>query len=83
MAPTTQEIAELANTPPSIPGVTFTAPSGVTAYGVTPTLIPCPTTLMTTCSAAIANGPYQGLIALKKLYTLDAVAVRRPAAKRT
>ena len=74
VAPTTQEIADLANTPPSIPGVTFTAPSGVVAYGVTPTLIPCPTTLMSTCSAAIANGPYQGLIALKKLYTLDAVA---------
>ena len=74
VAPTAQEIADLANTPPSIPGVTFTAPSGVVAYGVTPTLIPCPTTLMSTCSAAIANGPYQGLIALKKLYTLDAVA---------
>ena len=74
VAPTDSEIAALGTTPPSIPGVTFTAPSGVTAYGVTPTLIPCPTTLVATCSAAIGNGPYQGLIALKKLYTLDAVA---------
>ena len=74
VAPSTSQIAALATTPPSIPGVTFTAPAGVTAYGVTPTLIPCPTTLMATCSAAIGNGPYQGLIALKKLYTLDAVA---------
>jgi len=76
VAPTTAQIAALANNAPTIPNVTFSAPAGVTAYGVTPTMIPCPPSnaLVATCSAAIGNGPYQGLIALKKLYTLDAVA---------
>ena len=42
VAPTASQISALATTPPTIPGVTFSAPSGVTAYGVTPTLISVP-----------------------------------------
>jgi hypothetical protein len=79
VAPTSSQIAALANTPPTISGVTFTAQAGLTAYGVTPALIPCPQpdgtiVLVATCSAPIGTGPYQGLIALKKKYNLDAIA---------
>jgi hypothetical protein len=72
VAPTNAQIAALANTPPSIPNVTFVAPAGVTAYGVTPIACQPPSTF--TCSAPIQSGPYQGLIALKKTYNLDSVA---------
>jgi hypothetical protein len=78
VSPTAAQIAALANTPPTIPSVTFVAPAGVTAYGVTSILIPCNSggviTMVATCSAPIGSGPYQGLIALKKQYQLDAVA---------
>jgi hypothetical protein len=75
VAPTAAQVADLANHPPTIPNVTFVAPAGVVAYGVTPALIDCPPAgLVATCSGAVATGPYQGLIALKKKYDLDAVA---------
>jgi hypothetical protein len=69
VAPSAQEIADLANTPPSIPGVTF-APSGVTACGVR--RHPCPTTL-DDLQRRDCERPMPGP-SLKKLYTLDAVA---------
>src|SRR5579871_678476 len=72
VAPTNAQIAALANNPPSIPNVTFVAPAGVTAYGVTPIACQPPSTF--TCSAPIQSGPYQGLVALKKTYNLDSVA---------
>src|SRR4051812_23479508 len=53
VAPTTAQIAALANTPPAIPSVSFVAPSGVTAYGVTPMLISCNGVMLSTCSAPI------------------------------
>ena len=72
VAPTNAQIAALANTPPVIPSVTFVAPAGVTAYGAT--LVPCDNLGNTTCNATIQGGPYQGLMALKKSYSLDVVA---------
>jgi hypothetical protein len=76
VAPTNQQIANLANNPPVISGVTFTAQAPVVAYGVTPLQQLCgtPPVLQFNCSGTIQNGPYQGLIALKKVYGLDAVA---------
>jgi hypothetical protein len=65
VAPTATEIADLADTPPVIPDVTFTAPTGVTAYGAT---------LKGSGNGQILSGPYQGLTALKTFYDLDAVA---------
>jgi hypothetical protein len=72
VAPTNAQIADLANHPPSIPGVSYAATSGETPYGVT--LVPCDNAGNTSCSSTIQNGPYQGLIALKRIYNLDAVA---------
>ena len=70
--PTAAQIAALSNYPPSITNVAYVAPSGVTAYGIT--LTTCDNLGNTTCSAQIASGTYQGLMALKKVYLLDAVA---------
>ena len=70
VAPTTDQIAALSDTPPVIPDITFAAPGGVTAYGAT---------LKGSSAGQILSGPYQGLIALKKFYDLDVVA-RTPAA---
>ena len=72
VAPTPAQIADLANHPPAISGVAYTGPSGVTSYGVT--LLPCDNLGNTTCNGTIQNGSYQGLIALKKVYGLDAIA---------
>ena len=72
VAPTAQNVTDLSLTPPAIPNVTFVAPAGVTAYGVK--LIPCDQLGNTKCNGAIGSGPYVGLIALKQVYNLDAVA---------
>ena len=48
VAPTNAQVTALGNNPPSIPSVTFVAPAGVTAYGITP--IPClPPATFTCC----------------------------------
>jgi hypothetical protein len=65
VAPSTAQVADLSNHPPTIPDVRFVAPAGVTAYGAT---------LVGSGNGQIQNGPYQGLIALKKYYSLDVVA---------
>ena len=70
--PTAAQIAALANSPPSLTDVAYVAPAGVTAYGVT--LTTCDNLGNTSCSAQVASGTYQGLMALKKVYILDAVA---------
>jgi hypothetical protein len=86
VSPTAAQIDALKNTPPTIPGVTFVAPwdpspaGQLVAYGVTSAKIPCPqddgtTLLLDTCNMQIGNGPYEGLMALKKQYNLSAVAV--------
>jgi len=83
VSPTAAQVDALKNAPPSIPGVTFSAPwstDPTVAYGVTSAQIPCPqddgtTLLATTCNMQIGNGPYEGLMALKKQYNLSAVAV--------
>jgi hypothetical protein len=72
VAPTPAQIAALADLKPTIPQVTFSAPSGVTAYGVA--LIPCNSAGATSCNGTVSTGPYAGLIALKKMYSLDAMA---------
>ncbi len=72
VAPTNQQIANLANNPPVIDGVTYTAQAPLVPYGVT--LLTCDNVGDTTCNGTIQNGPYQGLIALKKVYGLDAIA---------
>ena len=54
--------------------MTFVAPPGVKAYGVTPVQFSCNGVTTFTCSAPIQSGAYQGLMALKKTYNLDAVA---------
>ena len=61
VAPTAAEIADLADHPPSIPNVTFVAPAGVTAYGVTSALISCPPAgMVATCSGADRHGALPG-----------------------
>ncbi len=72
VSPTNQQIANLSNAPPVINGVTYTAPAPLVPYGVT--LLTCDVQGDTTCNGTIQNGPYQGLIALKKVYSLDAIA---------
>lgn len=71
VAPTPAQIANLANNPPAIPNVTFTAAAPLVPYGAT--LLTCDNQGNTTCNGTIQNGPYQGLIALKKIYGLDAI----------
>jgi hypothetical protein len=71
-SPTSAQIANLANQKPTIPDITFTGPAGVTAYGAA--LVACDNLGHTSCNGAVQNGPYQGLIALKKIYTMDAIA---------
>ena len=72
VAPTAQQIANLSNAPPAIANVSFTAAAPLVPYGAT--LLTCDTQGNTTCNGTIQNGPYQGLIALKKVYGLDAIA---------
>src|SRR5262249_7779091 len=72
VAPTPAQIADLSTHPPTISDVTFTAPAPLTPYGVT--LLTCDNHGDTICNGTIQNGPYQGLIALKKVYSLDAIA---------
>src|SRR5215831_9400892 len=72
VAPTSAQIADLSNHPPSISDVTFTASAPLVPYGVT--LLTCDNHGNTICNGTIQNGPYQGLIALKKVYSLDAIA---------
>ncbi|MGE3520764.1 MAG: hypothetical protein AB7J63_17595 [Vicinamibacterales bacterium] len=66
VAPTDAEIAGLSAGVPSIPDVTFATDGSGVAYGVT--------SLGPASSGQITTGPYQGLIALKKVYDLDASA---------
>ena len=75
IAPTAAQIAALstAANQPAVPGISFSAPAGITAYGAA--LVACDNAGNTTCNATVQTGPYQGLIALKKSYQLDAVAV--------
>jgi hypothetical protein len=72
VAPTAAQIASLKDNPPVIPDVTFVADGSSAAYGVTeePPPFGCPNP----CSLTISTGPYAGLIALKKVYRLDATA---------
>jgi hypothetical protein len=63
VAPTAAQIDALKNDPPGIPDVTF-LDSGDAAYGVRLVSTPAP--------SPISTGPYQGLVALKKIYQLDA-----------
>jgi hypothetical protein len=72
VAPTPAQVADLSTHPPTIPDVTFTASAGLTAYGAA--LMTCDNHGDTLCNGTIQNGPYQGLIALKKVYGLDAIA---------
>jgi hypothetical protein len=65
VAPTAAQIDALKNDPPGIPDVTF-LDSGDAAYGVRLVSTPAP--------SPISTGPYQGLVALKKIYQLDAAA---------
>jgi hypothetical protein len=73
VAPTPAQIAALSTQPPTISGVTFTAPAGITAYGATK-VIPPGANANGSVSGTIQKGPYQGLIALKTYYDLDVVA---------
>ena len=73
VAPTNAQIANLSNAPPVISGVTFTAAAPLKSYAAT--LIPCDGQGNTSCNGTIQTGPYQGLIALKQNYNLDAIAV--------
>lgn len=66
VAPTDAEIAGLSSGVPSIPDVTFATGGSGIAYGVT--------SLGPATNGQITTGPYQGLIALKKVYDLDASA---------
>ena len=61
LAPTAAQIAALAGTTPAVPDVTFVT-SGAGSYGVT---------LTSSSNGTITTGPYQGLIALKKVYELN------------
>ncbi len=70
-APTAEQITALTATPPSLPGISFTAPDGSSGYAVQ----------FTTADGApaaqnlsIASGPFQGFIALTTPYTLDITA---------
>ena len=58
VAPTNAQIADLANNPPAIPGVTFVAPSGVTAYGATQ--VACDPQGSTSCSGQIRRVRIRG-----------------------
>jgi len=72
VAPTNAQIAALSNAPPAIPDVTFVAPQGVTAYGITP--VACNPLGQFSCNGQIQTGAYQGLMALKNKYSVDVVA---------
>ena len=72
VAPTPGQIANLANNPPAIPNVSFAAAAPLNPYGAQ--LLTCDNQGRTTCNGTIQNGPYQGLIALKKVYGLDSIA---------
>jgi len=72
VAPTNAQIAALANNPPAIANVTFSAAAPLKPYNAA--LLTCDNQGHTTCNGTIQNGPYQGLIALKKVYGLDAIA---------
>ena len=65
VAPSAAQISALKDTPPTIADVTFIN-SGDAAYGVKLESTPDP--------APISTGPYQGLVALKKIYRLDSTA---------
>jgi hypothetical protein len=65
VAPTAAQIAALKDNPPSISDVTF-IDTGDAAYGVKLESTPAP--------SPISTGPYQGLVALKRIYRLDATA---------
>ena len=64
LSPSDEQIAALAETPPTVPDVAF-VDEGDPAYGVWPT---------GSSTGQISSGPYQGLIALKETYDLDATA---------
>src|SRR3954466_11081706 len=72
VAPTNAQIAALSNAPPAITDVTYVAPQGVTAYGITQ--IACNPQGQMNCNGQIQSGSYQGLLALKKEYRRDVVA---------
>ncbi|HVZ21723.1 MAG TPA: pilus assembly PilX N-terminal domain-containing protein [Vicinamibacterales bacterium] len=61
LTPTDAQIAALKDSTPDIPDVTFVT-DGTGAYGVT---------AGASSNGTISTGPYAGLIALKKTYTLD------------
>src|SRR5665213_420613 len=75
VAPTSAQIAALSQVTnqPTVPGITFAAPAGVTAYGAAQ--VACDNAGDMTCNATVQTGPYQGLMALKKSYQLDVVAL--------
>ena len=79
------KIQALATLTPTIPDVTFVAPTGVSRH--TAPRQPRSRVRRTsspTCSAQIGTGPYQGLMALKKMLTTSTSSrTRRAAARRT
>src|SRR3954462_6680397 len=56
VAPTNAEIAALANNPPSIQDITYVAPTGVTAYGITQ--VACNPQGQFICNGQIQSGSY-------------------------
>ena len=68
VGPTDAQITALGNPSkqPTIPNVTFVTTGGSPAYAVTP--------LGPATSGIIASGPYEGLMALKRQFRLDATA---------
>lgn len=65
VAPSAAQVTALKDNPPAIADVTFVN-AGDAAYGVTLESTPAP--------SPISTGPYAGLVALKKIYRLDATA---------
>ncbi len=67
IAPTVAQLTALTASPPSIPGITYTAADGSAGLKITG---------QAPVSAVISSGssPYQGMIALKTIYDIDSTA---------
>lgn len=66
VAPTDAQITALGTTPPTVPSITFASSGTGLAYAATPG--------GPAVAGTVTAGPYQGLYALERLYTLDATA---------
>lgn len=71
-APTGAQINALTATPPSLPGIAFTAADGSSGYKITFTASGSGNPVST--SHTIASGPYEGMIGLLTSYTIDVTA---------